>query len=454
MKAIVYCALLIATLTACSERKKVDPILAADPGLLHRNEKQLTEVIIYDVFSPPVSSRIYAYTSLAAYETMRHADSSYASITDQMNGFGDMPVPQKGQSYNYLLAATKAFFTVAEKITFSLDTLRQYQDKVYADFKELLDEETYKNSLAFGELVGKKVLERASKDNYKETRGMPKFLGSQEPGKWRSTPPDYLDAAEPYWYQIKPLVLDSFKQVACPAAPEFSMQKSSAFYKSVDEVYNISTHLTPEQKDIARYWDDNPFVIEHSGHMMYANKKITPVGHWMGITSIACKEKKANAVQASQAYALTSSAMFDAIISCWYTKYQSQHIRPVSVINESIDPQWQPFLQTPPFPEHPSGHSGISAAAATVLTKLFGDNFPFEDTSDLEYIGMKRRFQSFEQAAQEASISRVYGGIHYRTGVEAGVIQGKQVGMLVLDKVNHMQSADRNLGLSVLNPKN
>lgn len=442
MKAVIYCALLMATLTACSARKKVDSALATDAGLLHRNEKQLTEVIIYDVFSPPVSSRIYTYTSLAAYEAMRHADPSYASIAAQMNGFGPMPAPQKGKSYNYLLAATKAFFTVAEKITFSLDTLKQYQDKVYADFKELLNEETFTNSLAFGESVGRKVLERAAKDNYKETRGMPKFLGSQEPGKWRSTPPDYLDAAEPYWYQIKTLVLDSVKQIACPPPPAFNMQKSSAFLNSVNEVYGITTQLTPEQKDIARYWDDNPFVIEHSGHLMYANKKITPVGHWIGITGIACKKGKANTVQTALAYVLTSAAMFDVIISCWQTKYQYQHIRPVSVINESIDPNWQPFLQTPPFPEHPSGHSGISASAATVLTSLFGDNFSFEDISDLEYIGMKRNFQSFEQAAQEASISRVYGGIHYRTGVEAGAVQGKEVGKLVLERIDPKTSAN------------
>ena len=139
-------------------------------------------------------------------------------------------------------------------------------------------------------------------------------------------------------------------------------------------------------------------------------------------------------VRTAKAYALTSSAIFDAIITCWKTKYEYQHIRPVTVINESIDPDWQPLLQTPPFPEHPSGHSGISAAAATVLTRLFGENFSFEDTSDLEYIGMKRNFKSFTQAADEASISRVYGGIHYTSGVNAGALQGKKCGEVVVGK--------------------
>ena len=109
-------------------------------------------------------------------------------------------------------------------------------------------------------------------------------------------------------------------------------------------------------------------------------------------------------------------------------------IKFLTVINEFIDLKWQPFLQTPPFPEHVSGHSGISAAGATVLTKLFGE-FPFEDTSDLEYIGMKRNFQSFKQAAQEASISRVYGGIHYRTGIDAGALQGEKVAEYISNKL-------------------
>jgi hypothetical protein len=434
MKVIFYCAMVLVVLSSCSARKKANPALLGNADLLHRNEQELTEVIIYDVFSPPVASRIYSYTSLAAYEALRFQDPSKKSIVSKMHGFGTMPVPEKNKNYNYLLAATRAFFTVAEKITFSVDSLKKYQDRVYSDFKSLLDEATYENSLAFGESVGKKILERSATDNYKQTRGMPKFLGSNDTGKWRPTAPDYMDAAEPYWLQIKPLLLDSANQMSCPAPPVFSMEKNSGFYKSLEEVYTIGKQLTNEQREIARYWDDNPFVIEHSGHMMYANKKITPVGHWIGITSIACKAKKANAVETAQAYALTSSAIFDAIISCWKTKYQYQHIRPITVINESIDPDWLPVLQTPPFPEHPSGHSGISASAATVLTRIFGDNFSFEDTSDLRYIGMKRNFQSFNQAAAEASISRVYGGIHYRTGVDAGAIQGKEIGELVNEK--------------------
>ncbi len=419
-----------------TKHEKADPKLLTDRDLMHRNMNQLTEVIINDMFSPPVSSRIYAYTSLAAYEAIKFDKPGYSSITEKLNSFPSMPLPEKSKPYNYLLAATKAFFTVAEKITFSADTLNNYKNRVFADFKTLLDEETYNRSIEFGSAVGKKILERTTKDNYKQTRGMPKFLGSNETGKWRPTPPDYSDAAEPNWSMILPLAIDSSAGFKCPLANPYSTDTTSAFYKNLYEVYTIGANLTDEQKLIAKYWDDNPFVTEHSGHLMYGNKKITPVGHWIGITSIACKMKNLDAVETARLYSLTTTAIFDAIITCWEEKFRSQQVRPITVINELIDRGWQPFLQTPPFPEHTSGHSGISASAATVLTVMLGDNFAFEDTSDLAYIGMKRSFKSFNQAAQEASLSRVYGGIHYRNGVDAGAFQGRQIAEYVLNKLS------------------
>jgi len=442
MRPLFFVLLTCVIFTGCkSVEKNADPNVLTDQNLLHNNVKQLTEVIIHDVFSPPVASRIYAYTSLASYEAIRHSQPGYQSIAAQLNGFSNMPVPQKDKSYNFLLAATKAFFTVAEKVTFSKDTLIKYENKVFADFQSLLDKETYERSMAFGEEIGKKVLVRAAQDNYKETRGMAKFLGESKPGKWRPTPPDYLDAAEPHWNKIKPLALDSAGQLKCPAPPAYSTDTNSAFFKQAKEVYTIGSSLTEEQKTIATYWDDNPFVMEHAGHLMYGNKKITPVGHWIGITTIACKMKNTDAVRSAEAYALTSAAIFDSFIACWEEKYRTQVVRPITVIHELIDRKWQPMLQTPAFPEYTSGHSGISAAAAHILTQLFGQNFAFEDTSDLEYIGMKRTFQSFEQAAQEASISRVYGGIHYRSSVDAGAMQGKKVGEHLLQKLAIQQQA-------------
>jgi hypothetical protein len=433
MKPLFASFVIVIAFAACKGGAE-DKILT-DPHILHRNTKQLTEVIIYDIFNPPVASRIYAYTSLAAYEAIRHAEKGYPSLTAQLHGFPDMPKPDDNKKYNYLLAATRAFFTVAEKVTFAIDTLKKYENKVFADFKAALDEEVYNNSMAFGDTIGKAVLQRTTVDSYKKTRGMPKYLGSTDMGRWRPTPQDYFDGVEPYWNLILPLAMDSASQFKPAPPPPFSTDTTSMFYTVMKEVYVIGKTLTEEQKTIAKYWDDNPAVMEHSGHMMFFNKKITPVGHWIGITGIACGMKDLKAVEIAQAYAITAVAFFDGFISCWNEKYRSQFIRPVTAINEVLDKNWQSFLQTPPFPEHTSGHSTISAAAATVLTKRFGENFAFEDTSDLEYIGMKRNFKSFFQAADEASISRIYGGIHYRTGTDEGALNGRQIGEYINSKI-------------------
>ncbi|MDN3658019.1 vanadium-dependent haloperoxidase [Ferruginibacter paludis] len=425
---------LLILITGCHQKKAVPKI--SDAEILHQNEDLLTQIIIYDVFTPPVASRIYVYSSLASYEAIKYSKEGTPSIAEKLKGFGKIPAPEKGKKYDFTLAATKAFFTVVRNVkVFSVDSLKSYEENVYTNFKESLDDSVYERSVALGDTIGKVILARAKTDGYLQSRGKPKHLGSEEAGKWRPTPPDYSDGIEWCWNTMKPMVLDSASQFMPPRPPAFSTDTNSVFYKNTREVYNIAINLTEEQKATARYWDDNPFVIEHSGHMMFGNKKITPGGHWMGITAIACKQTHADPVKTAQAYALTAIAMYDAFISCWDEKYRSNVIRPVTVINESIDQGWTPYLQTPPFPEYTSGHSTITRSAAVVLTKLFGDNFAFQDTSDLRYIGMQRHFNSFVQAADEASISRVYGGIHYRNSVDEGANAGRKVGEYIVEKI-------------------
>lgn len=418
---------------SCNEEKK--PLTDAGE-VLHQNQDLLTQIIIYDVFTPPVASRIYVYSSLASYEAIRFSKEGTPSIAEKLKDFGKMPQPEKGKEYNYTLAATKAFFTTVRNVkVFSVDSLKTSEDEVYGNFKSNLSEEVYNRSVAFGDTVAKVILARAKEDGYLKSRGKPKHLGSNEPGKWRPTPPDYLDGVEWCWNTMKTMVLDSASQFMPPRPPAYSSDSSSEFYKYAKEVYSINKTLTEEQQLVARYWDDNPFVIEHSGHLMFGNKKITPGGHWMGIAAIAAKQTKADPVKVAETYALTAIALYDAFISCWDEKYRSNVIRPVTVINEWFEKGWTSFLQTPPFPEYTSGHSTITASASTVLAKLYGDNFAFNDTSDLRYIGMQRKFNSFQEAAAEASVSRVYGGIHYRSGVEAGAAQGKKVGAYIVEKL-------------------
>ncbi|WP_183565263.1 vanadium-dependent haloperoxidase [Mucilaginibacter sp. SP1R1] len=416
---------ILGIMSACNKKQIANIDEAA---LIHKNLGVLTKVIIYDGFTPPVAARIYGYTSLATYETIRFKDPKYLSITSQLKKFGNSAQPSKNKRYDFTLAATKAYFTVAKKLIFSIDTIKKYEYEVYAQYKDNLDRDVYERSINFGEQVAAYIIKRSKQDNYLSTRAAPKFLGSMDPGQWHPSPPDYMDGVEVYWDKLVTFSIDSSAQFPPPVPPPYSKSDKSLYIKQIKEVYQINKHLTPGQKEIAKFWDDNPFVIAHSGHMTYAQKKITPGGHWMGITTIACKQTNADAVKTAQAYAMASIAIYDAFICSWYQKYKYNYNRPVNEINWLIDSNWLPFLQTPPYPEYTAGHPTISRATSIILTHLFGDNFSYQDTSELKYIGLQRHFDSFLKASEETTISRVYGGIHYKNTVDISALQGKKIG--------------------------
>ncbi len=404
--------------------------------LPHQLIKKLTDIIVVDIFTPPVASRIYANTSLAMYEAIRFQDTSYPSIAVKLNGFGSMPKPVAGKTYDFNLSAIQAFCETAKKVTFSAPEIAAYQDSLISIYSVGVAKEVISNSLAFGNSVALVIGERLAKDNYKETRGMERFeVKTSENARWVPTAPDYADALEPHWSKMMPMALAGPDQVTAASFPAYDPDTSSGFYKEMKEVYDISKNLSDEQMDITLFWDDNPFISRHKGHVMFQDKKMTPGGHWMAIAQKACRMKKTDFVNSAKAYAYTAIGLYDGFISCWHEKYRSVRIRPQTAIQRIIDEQWISYLQTPPFPEYTSGHSTISSSAAEMLTDLFGDGFAFTDSSELEYNLPVRSFRSFRHAAQEASISRVYGGIHFRSGCENGNLQGKEVARIILDRV-------------------
>ena len=249
-----------------------------------------------------------------------------------------------------------------------------------------------------------------------------------------------MEGIEPHWNKIRPLVIDSSNQFVIKPPPTFSLNQESEFYKDLIEVYEIGNNLSKEQKEIASFWDCNPYVSHHKGHAMFATKKITPGGHWIGITKIASKKVNLDLMETIHTYAMVSISLFDAFIICWDEKWRSILVRPETVINQHIDSDWIPFLQTPPFPEYTSGHSVISRSAAIILTHLLGDNFEFLDTSEEKYGLPARNFKSFFHASEEAAISRIYGGIHYMPAITYGVEQGEKVGNHIINKMKTKQN--------------
>jgi len=409
--------------------------VSTDVEYLHAAEKKLTDLIVTDIFTPPVASRVYVYPMLAAYEAGRFSKAGYNSLTVKMKGFDIMPIPEKNKDYNFTIAAIKAMCTTAKKVVFSTKIVDEFEAKTLSELKNGLTDTIYNTSIAFGESVANVIIKKLNADYYKETRGMERYEVKDLAGRWTPTPPDYSDGIEPHWAKMKTLVADSAMQIsAAPAAP-YSEDKNNPFWKEVLEVYQISKSLTDEQANTITFWDDNPFVSRHKGHLMFQDKKMTPGGHWMAICQLVLKEKKSDFTESLQAYAIISVALYEAFISCWAEKYKSNRLRPETIISAKIEKQWHPFLITPPFPSYTSGHSTVSGAAAEVLTNLFGDNFAYTDTTEKEYGLPVRSFTSFRQAALEASMSRVYAGIHFRSDCENGNKQGIKVGDLVMKEL-------------------
>ena len=230
--------------------------------------------------------------------------------------------------------------------------------------------------------------------------------------------------------------MDSSSQFMPPRPPAFNMKDTtSKFYREVLAVKNAGDSLTDEQKHIAMFWDDLGSKTIVKGHVMFTAKKFSPTGHWMNIVGIAAEKAKVDFSTTVYAYTKTAIAMFDAFIQCWDEKYRSNLVRPESAINRYMDQDWRPFLQTPPFPEYTCGHSTISAAAAETLTNVFGDNFAYTDTSELEFGIANRSFTSFRHAALENNWARFYGGIHFHHSCIISTEYGRKIGQWTNDRI-------------------
>jgi len=428
--------LILIGITSCENVNPNFQEEAKNAEFLHRSMKRLTDVIVHDIFSPPQASRIYAYASIAAYQAGVSGEPAYLTLDGQLNQLENTPQPEEGKEYCFPLASAHAFLIVGKALIFSEDKIQKFQDELYAEFTALeMPSATYKRSIDYGQKVADHILAWADKDMYKQTRTFPKYSIPEDPGQWRPTPPDYMDGIEPHWKKIRPFTLQSADQFPPPPPTPYDEDKTSLFYKEMMEVYTVLNEEKEERLAIAEFWDCNPYVSHHKGHVMFATKKITPGGHWINIAALTARKTKADFMKSAETYALTSIALADAFISCWDEKYRSVLVRPETVINRMVDEDWAPALQTPPFPEYTSGHSVISRAAAVALTSLYGDNFAFDDDTEEEYGLPSRSFNSFLEASDEAAVSRLYGGIHYAPACFNGVEQGEKVGDYVVSSV-------------------
>lgn len=409
-------------------------------NILHQLNDLLINTVMDDLFTPPIASRIYTYPNIAFYECMRHDDATMPSLSGKLNGLKKLPVPEMNN--DNFISACVAFSFVAQNLVGSEFKIEEWRGWFIDSIQNTVGSSVYKKAYDHGKQVADSIIAWSKKDNYLKSRGMMRFTASDKPGAWQPTPNDYAPGLEPHWNKLRPMLLKSPSQFSPKEKLVYSASKKSLFYKNAESVYTISKKLDSIQKLIALYWDDNPNSSVIEGHLTYFVHKISPGGHWIKIAGQACRQKNLPAgrqgiplVKTAQVYALTSIAIYDAFISCWDEKYRTNLIRPVTVINNFIDADWRPLIQTPPFPEFTSGHSVTSNAAATVLTALLGDNFSFTDETETPFGLKPRTFGSFYIAAEESSNSRVLGGIHYPATARISVQQGRQIGRYVIQSL-------------------
>ena len=409
------------------------------PGYLQLQPQifSMSMVMMHDVVNPPAASRFYSYALLGAYEITSQHNPGMVPLPKLIKNYTAAKITIDKKNYDYRIAAVYCVLETGKRMLPSGFMLQDAQDKYISGLKKnKISKNIIDASLEVATQVAQSMVTYAKTDGYANLSAKLRYTPLTGDGYWYPTPPAYIEAVEPNWRIIRPMLIDSCNQFPPLPPEEFSKDSASVFYKMAREVYDVSRKPTDEQVQIASFWDCNPFVVNTSGHMSIGFKKISPGGHWMNIAGIAAKKATLNFKDAVVLHTMVSITLVDAFISCWDEKYRSNRIRPETYINKYIDLHWQPLLQTPPFPEYTSGHSVISTAAAEVLSYLLGDHFSYTDNSEDMFEIKARKFHSFRQAAEEAAISRLYGGIHFRDAIVNGQAEGKAVGLKAIEKIS------------------
>lgn len=372
-------------------------------------------------WSPPVVARAFGYIGVAAYEAAAPGQPGNHSLAGQLNGLRPLPAVDPTLEYYWPAAVTGAVAAVAERLFASNPAAVVRIGDLYrsqlAAYPLLADPAAVARSEAFGASIGLAIYGWSLEDGGGDgsSAGFPAgYVTPIGDGLWISTNPQNPLPLLPFWGNTRPFVLATGADCLPPAPPAFSVQPDSAFYREAREVYQTGLSLSGEQKTIAQFWADNP------------GTSATPPGHSISILMQILALRNASLIESTEAYAKMGIVLSDAFVSCWYAKYHYDLIRPETFINQVIDPAWRPSMATPPFPEYPSGHSVQSGAAAALLNDLFG-SLAFSDYTHVSRGYAARPFASFDAFAQEAAISRLYGGIHYRAAIEQGLDQGRCV---------------------------
>lgn len=397
-------------------------------------------------FLPTSAARSYGYLGVASYEATVHGIPGALSLAGQLQGFsaGSLPVPDLTLKYNWALAANAACAQIMRHMfdaNITVDNLLAIDQMEEANKVSLGATETNEviaRSEQFGIELANAIYEISITDGGHEAYTDPFSLSNPivippDPYCWVPTGPQ-PGPLTPYWGEnrsfISGIVASSQPETHIP----FSAETSSEFYGQAMDVYTQVTALnTPDQVTIAEYWADDPF------------QTCTPAGHTFNILKQLLSESNATLEKTAVAFGMMGVAENDAFISCWKTKYETVLIRPVSYIQQYIDPAFTTIIGTPPFPAYVSGHSSEIGAGVKILTHLFANangDYTFTDLSQIQYGFSARTYNNFFDMADECAMSRYYGGIHFEMDNSKGLDLGFAVGEAVLNQLSWPQNIE------------
>lgn len=394
-----------------------------DGASIYQLNWALTQTMIPDGVNPPLASRFYVYPNLLFYRVLVDDDLSNNQYFEQIRQFPELKIDKHDIPVEVLGVAV--YSNLVKQMVYrpalfdSLSSpLKSHLEEKYptADFNE-----AEKISLS----ITKEALEWIESDNYNKVRAMPDYTPNEQLSSWVPTAPNYYDALEPNWPSMNALLNLDLSDLILSVPVEFDTTRGSDFYNSVMHVYSTVKEATDSQYLTAKYWDCNPLQTHVDGHHMINSQQMTPGGHWIGIAGIASQKAGLSLKEASRVYSDIALGLYEGFRLAWTTKYKADLIRPETYINKYIDQEWRPLIETPPFPEYTSAHSVISMTSAVLLEQHFGESFELKDTMETHFGLEVREYNGFIEAAEEVSISRVYGGIHYQFAVDDGMKQGR-----------------------------
>jgi hypothetical protein len=404
---------------------RADDARPAPAAVVQRWYRLILELVRHTpTYSPPVASRAFGYCGVTVHEVAAATDPGLRSFGGRLRDLAVLPDAtgpiDAGVALHAALALTVRTLFANTGPT-GQRAMAAMDDKGAARQAGGVDPALVTRSVAHGQAIAAHLLDWAAADGGAviDNLGFPAdYVLGATPASWVPTSRVALQQTPllPGWGRNRPFAMPDATRCALPPPPDYSEDAGSAFFAEAQEVHDVARALTDDQKRIARFWSDDAMLSP------------TPPGHWIGIALGLLEAKGADLAEHADVLVRLGIAVADAFIACWATKYEYDLLRPVTYIRRFIDPAFEPLLNTPPFPEYPSGHSTQSAAAAAVLTAIWGADFAFDDDTHADDGLPARSFPSFQAAAEEAAISRLYGGIHFRAAIARGLEQGRCVG--------------------------